>query len=365
MKIVEIIPSLYPLGGAERLVCDLASFFVDTDNDVTIVSLYSNKDNVVVNDLKKKKNIHLVFLNKKRGVDFKCAKQLRKVIELLHPDVVHSHLNSLVTIWLSKIYKKYKIIYTFHTLITCSVVGKKTKPMQILYRMLFKKRIIIPVGISEIIKNSICDYYGLSKETVPVINNGVPLCNFINDIHFNDRKYDFIFIGRFTELKNPTTIVHSFIKLYKINSNLKMVMLGEGKLLEKCKLIAAENGCKGIEFVGFTNDVSKYLRNSKFLVLSSSYEGNPITINEAIASKCFVLATNVGGIPDVVNKNNGILVDYSNKILEDLSKKMSWCVYNQNLIAHTLDACYEDNRNGVSIVNCGSKYLKLFGVKNG
>ena len=359
MVIVEIIPFLHPTNGAERFVINLTKTFIRENHKVIVISLYSKEDNDAVNELKQIKDIELYFLGKKRGFDFACGSRLKKLLQRINPDVIHCHLDSLITIWLSKIYKKYRVFFTFHTLINKNVVGNKCKIKNIVYRHLFKKNFVYPIAISNIIKESICNYYGLKQSFVEVVCNGVPTPSFDESKQYINRKYDFIYIGRFINIKNPIKITHSFLELKKVYKDSKMIMIGDGPLLAECKQISNND----IEFTGFVNDVSPYLANSKSLILFSDYEGNPMVINEAIASRCFVIATAVGGIPDVVDNTNGVLIDSSDNEHE-LVKQMQNFLCNSDIIDESTKKNYVKNRDKVSIDRTAKEYMDIFIGKN-
>jgi|BioPla2DNA2_1021312.scaffolds.fasta_scaffold00316_27 glycosyltransferase involved in cell wall biosynthesis len=362
MKIVEIIPALHPIGGAERLVYELIECFSKRGiDDILLISLYSHQDNKIVEEIKKIKNVKIVFLEKKVGIDFLCARKLRKVINDFKPDVVHCHLDSIVTIWLSGIYRRYKTFFTVHTIINEKTIGKRYKIKNILYKKLFSKKKITPIAISNIIRDSICTYYKLDFKMVDVVENGVPIEKYANTISLNEREIDFIYIGRFIALKNPLLILKAFLELKKQNRDIKMLMIGEGSLLEKCKVFTFENKINdNVLFTGFVNDVPYYLKKSKFLILASSYEGNPMVVNEAIASKCYVISTKVGGVPDIVNEKNGLLINYSDNIVEELTKAMAECLNKTNEINDLINQYYSVNQHNISIENTCLKYENIF-----
>ena len=196
---------------------------------------------------------------------------------------------------------------------------------------------------------------------VDVVENGVPIEKYANTISLNEREIDFIYIGRFIALKNPLLILKAFLELKKQNRDIKMLMIGEGSLLEKCKVFTFENKINdNVLFTGFVNDVPYYLKKSKFLILASSYEGNPMVVNEAIASKCYVISTKVGGVPDIVNEKNGLLINYSDNIVEELTKAMAECLNKTNEINDLINQYYSVNQHNISIENTCLKYENIF-----
>lgn len=364
MRICEVIPCLYPLGGAERLLINLSNSFIDEGDEVYIISLYTKEDNPIVKSLKKQSKVKLFFLGKKKGIDFKCAKKLKKLIAIIKPDIIHSHLDSILTIWLSGVFKTVKTFYTFHTLINTSVIGKKSAPKNILYKSLLKRKKIHPIAISQTIKKSICDYYGLDPSFVEVVKNGVPTKHFLTSTPLGKRNIDFIFIGRFIELKNTKTILLCFKKVLDFYPSSKLVMIGNGPLLSWCKQYVLNNNISNVEFKGFVEDVSPFITDAKCLLLPSTYEGNPLVINEAIASRSYVIATSVGGIPDVVNSKNGNLIDYNSRVEDSLYTSMLSFLASIDSVNKLLKDNYEENLKMVSIDRASSEYKKIFEGRN-
>lgn len=132
------------------------------------------------------------------------------------------------------------------------------------------------------------------------------------------RKQQFLAIGRFVDKKAPYYLILSFIKVLESFPNARLIIAGEGELLNTCKNLAklfkVENR---INFPGVVEPVvfQKYLRESLAFVQHSvtaengDSEGTPVSILEASAAGLPVLATNHAGIPDIVIEGKtGLLV---------------------------------------------------------
>ena len=90
--------------------------------------------------------------------------------------------------------------------------------------------------------------------------------------------------------------------------NICLTIVGDGpEKTELRKTTEKYNMESYVIFTGDVEDVEKYLSESDIFILPSIYEGLPLSILEAMASGLPVIASNVGGIPDIV-KENGILV---------------------------------------------------------
>ena len=84
-----------------------------------------------------------------------------------------------------------------------------------------------------------------------------------------------------------------------------------------------------------------------------------MVVNEAIASKCYVISTKVGGVPDIVNEKNGLLINYSDNIVEELTKAMAECLNKTNEINDLINQYYSVNQHNISIENTCLKYENI------
>lgn len=116
-----------------------------------------------------------------------------------------------------------------------------------------------------------------------------------------------IMVARFSEQKDQTTLIKA---LAGLQDDFHLDLVGSGPKLEACRTLAQSLGLgEKISFLGDRSDVEALLRNSQCFVLSTNYEGLPISILEAMRAGLPVVATDVGGIAESVENNvSGILV---------------------------------------------------------
>ena len=353
MKIVEVIPHLNIKAGAESLFIDLCvELKKEFNTDVEVVFLFDGIYEEFKNRLDEVQ-IKYTSLGKKDGLDRKCAKKFKELINKINPDVLHTHLNSVLTYYLAFGAKKqnWKVYHTVH-----NVADKETTdfPNKFARKRLLKQHILTNVAISDKIKGTILNYYG-TKYEVPVIYNGINLVK----TKAEEKEYDFINVARFTHQKNHMYLLDELKILKETNPNVKVVLLGDGELLEPAKQKAKVLGLEdNVTFVGYTNEVYKYMSKSKAFVLPSLFEGNPITILEAMNSGLPIIASDVGGVSDVlVNERNGLLINPLNK--NELANAMNKLLNNQEMC----EKMANNNKNDVvkySISNCSKGYMELF-----
>ncbi|MBU6391594.1 MAG: glycosyltransferase family 4 protein [Planctomycetota bacterium] len=116
--------------------------------------------------------------------------------------------------------------------------------------------------------------------------------------------------GRLVPVKGHTYLITAFARVVKEIPNVRLVFLGDGELKEalfvQTKTLGLENH---VLFLGMRTDVPEIISASDLFVLPSINEGFGVVLLEAMAMKCPIVATNVGGIPEVVlDGETGILV---------------------------------------------------------
>lgn len=142
------------------------------------------------------------------------------------------------------------------------------------------------------------------------------------------KKYDLIFVGRLVENKG----INLFLETVK-KTKLKAVIVGEGSgNIEKRIRHENKKYNLGINFHGYAKDsqeIAKYLNESRILIMPSFNEGGPRVVGEALACGVPVLATPVGIVPDllknglggeVIDWNANAIVRKAEGLLNDLDK---------------------------------------------
>jgi sugar transferase (PEP-CTERM/EpsH1 system associated) len=121
-------------------------------------------------------------------------------------------------------------------------------------------------------------------------------------------------VGRLDPVKDQTTLVQAFIHLVKVNpalsSQVRLIIVGDGVLLSALQALVLDANVENLVwFAGERHDVADIMQALDLFVLPSINEGISNTILEAMASSLPVIATKVGGNPElVVDGHTGYLV---------------------------------------------------------
>ena len=121
------------------------------------------------------------------------------------------------------------------------------------------------------------------------------------------------FSGRLSEEKAPDVFVE-IATLCQCIPNLRFIMTGSGPMTEALSIQAkALPSSVRFEFAGLVDDVNQYLALYDVLILPSRLDGRPLVVMEALASGVPVIASNLGGLPDLIEDGvNGFLVPAAN-----------------------------------------------------
>lgn len=303
-RVMIVIHSL-KIGGAETMVENLAYALNSRGFEIRVVSLHCIES--IVTKRMSESGIDLVLLGKRRGIDPSVWLRLAKLIADFHPDVVHSHLPILHYVFpAARIARVKAIVHTLH-----SVAEKETKNSVLFFfnKVLFRHHWVIPVSLSKEIQRTICVSYGMSEEEVPVVHNGIS-----RDTFAFDRDYqiagcvNLLHIGRFVSLKNQRLLVEAVSLLIAKGRFVELTLVGEGPDIDSIRRLVQRLGIEDYVCIpGPTGDVASYLRRSDIFLLVSEYEGISMSLAEAMASGIPIIATPVGGIPDMVESEESAL----------------------------------------------------------
>ena len=118
-------------------------------------------------------------------------------------------------------------------------------------------------------------------------------------------------IGRMTGVKRTDVVLRAFARLREQGVDAVLCMVGDGPDRDDVEELASELGLvQNTLFTGYQEDVGRFFSAFDVFVLPSANEGTPVTAIEALAGGCPVVATRVGGVPDVVRDGeDGLLVE--------------------------------------------------------
>ncbi|MEK4065684.1 glycosyltransferase [Peribacillus sp. FSL R5-0717] len=318
IKVFHILPDL-GTGGAEKLALDICTFLNKDEFDTTLISLYPSK-NSIYEQIADENDLNIIFLNKHKGLDYKILINLNKLFREQKPDIVHTHLYVAPYVLPAMIINNINgRVHTVHNIASMELGNFKKKIMKIAYQF-FK---VTPVAISDYIKKTIEIEYHINTNKIPCIYNGIDTNKFTRSSRKNEKVTTFVHVGRFSKQKNHKLLIESFALSLTKNPNMVLKLIGDGPLKQEIiNMIAALGVEDKVILKGIQKDVRFELNSSDAFILSSDWEGLPISVLEAMSCGLPIISTKSGGTPDIVKDGeNGILVNLGDK--EGLAKAIN------------------------------------------
>lgn len=306
-----------------------------------------------------KENINVELLPINNIFDFNAVKLLKNLIKKYKPDIIHSHfgLESYVIPCLCKILTpSIKIIWQwrnpphtdiiinqFHQLKSDKIKYLFAKYKRWIGNFFYKildNLISIHIVVSNEIKNILIKRKITKKEKIKLIFNAIEEIKTTNEPHKSLSEQSIVIgnISNFREQKDHIT----FIKAAKLvidklrtqshGFGTKFILAGDGPTKTAAIDYAKKIGIlDNLIFTGIENNISKIIDKCSFTVLASFYEGLPNAILESLALEKPVIATNVGGVPDIIKDGyNGFLVPIKNHTA--MAEKMLYLIENKEEI---------------------------------
>ena len=205
MKVIQILP-VFMLGGAERMCQALTLELAEKGVDVSVISLFSDK-NSITEELEKK-GIKIHYLNKKFGLDLSMPRAIYNVLKREKPDIIHMHLQVAKYAVPAAILARVKFrVQTIHN----EAHKEETKKERRIRRIFYKFNNVVPVALTEKIKNTVIEEYKLDADKIPVVFNGVNLNNcIVKKDYVVDGNFKILHIGRFFPQKNHIGLINGF-----------------------------------------------------------------------------------------------------------------------------------------------------------
>ena len=352
MKIMQVIPVL-DLAGAETMCQNLAIELHKMGHEVMVVSLYK-KETVLTENLRNN-SIPIEWMDKKNGLDPSCIYRLYKLFRQFNPDVVHSHIYAGKYAHIAAAIAGVKAkAYTVHSVAQKEATASNT----IMNRVLFKKLGVVPVALTQEVRKSIEDVYGIDESKIPVVFNGIPLekCRPIQV--YKKHAVEIVHVGRFCEEKNHRNLIYAFADAHAKFPEIHLKLYGEGPLRNDMEKLVSELQAEDyVHFMGLTNDVYSAMTEADVFILPSIYEGMPMTLIEAMATGLPIITTPVGGIVDMVE--NGSEAIFSGIDPESIADSIGMLVNNAEL-RQSLGRAALERAKQFSAKTMAQKYLEIY-----
>jgi glycosyltransferase involved in cell wall biosynthesis len=323
MKILFLITTL-EVGGAEKQLIDIINNIHNSNIMIVVM-----KGNIIFKPIA---NIKIINLNIDYNVFsvFRSMREFVSVLKNFRPNIVHSHM-----IHANIFARICRIFYKFPYLI-CS--SHNTYEGGLFLTTIYRLTDYLSDFNTNVSNEAVDQFYkarAVKRGRMAHVSNGIDTDEFIfnsscrvdirNNLNIKKNTKVFIFVGRLTEAKDPFNLLESFSIACETEENILLLIIGAGHLKDQLVTYVEKNNLIGrVIFLGLSDNISGFLSAADCFILPSAWEGFGLVVAEALACNRFVIATDSGGVKEVLG-NYGILVPprdsrkLSNAILDFLT----------------------------------------------
>lgn len=298
IRVLEVLATL-KRAGAEHVATALACRLPDDDFDTSVISLFDAFPQGLEPELERR-DVPVRHLGKHSGLDLRMYPRLARAIREIKPDIIHTH--SYVMRYVLPVAGRAALVHTVH-----NVAGREVDWIGRWVHRLAWRFDAEPVAVSGEVARSFQRMYGFVPAVIP---NGIDVAAYSRpgarerwrrSHGFSERDRVVVSLARLEPQKNPLGLLKAFASV----PDAHLVFAGAGSLLRTVTNAADER----VRVLGVVNNVPELLAACDVLALASDWEGNPISVLEAMAAGLPVAATAVGGLPEIVEEGvTGYLV---------------------------------------------------------
>jgi glycosyltransferase involved in cell wall biosynthesis len=331
IKVLHILPRFGP-AGAESMAANLMRTLDREHFEVGAISLFDPRG-AELEAILAQDGIPVWYLGKRQGFDPRMFVRVARTLERIRPHVVHTHLRVLRYVLPYAFGRRLPAtVHTVHNLAEREVDW----PGRFVHRMVFRRG-VIPVAIATEVADSLRRCYGI--DGFPLIPNGIPVDTFRGTSIDRERWRSkegfaptdvlFVCVAGLRPQKNPTLLLEAFHRGPASDPRAHLLFVGRGALKSELEKQRSALGLQErVHLLGLRSDISEILNAADVFVLSSDYEGNPLSVMEAMAAGKPVICTAVGGVPELVDGGEecGLLVP--SRDVKALAKAMQYLLQN-------------------------------------
>ena len=312
-------------GGTENVILQLCEILKPVVNSIVVCSADGfNKEALSTLGIK----FYSIpdIENKHPKTMIEIARTIKRIVAEERITVIHTH-HRMATFYVA-------FLGLYHSCVFINTSHNTFSNKKLLTRYAYKHAHLIACG--EMVKKNLVDVYGLPSKQVTVIHNAVKPFDGkvtvdlrIKKMH-DDGKFVIGNIGRLSEQKGMEYYIKAIPEVVKVHPEARFVIAGSGEDEEKLKKLREELGVVDhLTFLGYRTDVQNLMSQLDLVVLSSLWEGLPLTPIEAFSVGKTVIATAVDGTPEIVkDKENGLLVE--SRDTEGLARQINWMIENKD-----------------------------------
>ena len=244
--------------------------------------------------------------------------RLFRIFHRFRPDIIHTHTAKAGTVgriagWFYRLTsrRRVKLVHTFHGHVFHGYYGRLATSLFLFVERALARVTDAIVVLSPLQRNEIHGRYRIGRaEQFVIIPLGLDLAPYDKPVDVEPHQgFVVAIVGRLTEVKDHDFFLCAFAAWNRPDAVAHII--GDGHLRAALEQTARDLGIADrVRFLGTRDDPEVFYREADLVVLTSKNEGTPLTILEAMAAGVPVLSTSVGGVPDLLADNRGLMAPH-------------------------------------------------------
>jgi glycosyltransferase involved in cell wall biosynthesis len=352
------------IGGVEKFLLDLIKNLNRKKFDITVVALSGSGP---LYEEFRKNDIPIFFSSSKKIPNSIIKKlfwlfstpvnflRITLFLKKEKPDII---INSMYKADIFSLFyqKKEKVISIQHDMAEINPFLRYLK-----IRALRKNNKII--AISNNVKDFLINFFHVDSSKIEVIYNGIDFEKFLS-LQKNDDKWQPVFgvIARLEKNKGHIYLLDALKRLKDEGKYPQFIFIGDGKERTEIECFLRKYKLNNVEMLGLRENIEDIMKKIDVFVSPSLSEGLGISLIEALVAKKLVIASNIGGIKELIKKDQtGILVEPTN--IDDLYSSINWVLENKEKAISLRNLSFSwinKNKHLFDIKNVSEKYSQIF-----
>ncbi|WP_238687879.1 glycosyltransferase [Vibrio cholerae] len=349
------------MGGAETQVCSLIDQLAARGHDILLLSLTGESINNPQNP-----TVKLVELKMcKTSFGFiQTYWQAAIIIRQFKPDVVHSHM-----VHANIFSRLLRFIAPISRLVCTAHSNNEGGKVRMLAYRLTDRWCDLTTNVSQEAVEAFIAQKAVKQGRIVALHNGIDLAKFAfnpvarercrAELGLNANQTLLLSVGRLTEAKDYPNLLRAFAQLVKSQPNIRLAIIGQGELATQIEQMIEQLDLKShVHFLGLRFDVTDWMSAADCFVLSSAWEGFGLVVAEAMACERPVVATDCGGVREVVG-DYGYLVQPcdSAKLADAIEQALALSPKERKTLGENARK-YIESRYSLSVV--ADKWLEIY-----
>jgi glycosyltransferase involved in cell wall biosynthesis len=257
-------------------------------------------------------------------------KKLRAELNKIDPYFIYAHLiKGLLYTSLANFFSSSRLYCNLHAVYNITTVESRVKALCFRLIIFLAQKKSNYIAVSEYHKNSLISY-GVNPSKIKVIYNGVDKKKYCNsEIRLPVNSFNVLFVGRLHNEKNPMMVLQIAKRMKGMN--IHFTIAGDGSQKDILAKYKEDQKLDNLSVLGYKENIGELLHESDILLAPSKMETFGIAIAEAMSCNLPVIASNVGGIPElIIDEKGGFLCEPND--IDDFVEKINYLKDNPKLM---------------------------------